>query len=678
LLPRRPLAGQGPACEETSAAARYNPRGLMKKLFGRAVFFVEDAERSLDYYTGTLGFSLDWNHQEEGRAFVCQVSLLGLQLILNQTEDGTRPRTGHGRVFTGIDDDQVEAFRRHVVTRRIETTVVSWGAPTVVIRDPDGNELFFWLPDSAWADWEGTRDASVRPARDADDVAAASGNAASTRHRHPRTSAIMRWLLDSDPSIRWQVLRDLTDASATEVQAERRRVATEGAGAQLLALQAPDGRWAGAAWNRGWDSTMHVLWLLREMGLDPASDEARDAVGRVRDLVTWRGSGPPEADDNPFFAGEIEPCINGQVAAIGACFGQDVHGIVGRLLAEQLPDGGWNCEAEKGSTRSSFNTTICVLEALLEYEQAIGARPEVTEARRRGQAYLLERRLFRRKSTGEAIERDRKGGASWARFAFPTWWHYDVLRGLEYLRRAGVAPDERVAEAIELLTSKRDDEGRWLLDTQYPGRMPIETDEGEGRPSRWITLRALRVLDWYSQRDDLASRPSTGAPAEQPAGSRVAAWGSVVAMRDAIAHDIDLAYEITREAMREYVEQTWGAWNEDEQIERHRTNYDPATHRFIEVDGEAAGLVAIEDLPEYIWLVKLYLRERYRGHGIGSRVVQEVIQQATRCRKPLRLRVLRVNTRAHALYLRHGFRVVSETPERFFMERAAGAADLST
>jgi hypothetical protein len=312
---------------------------------------------------------------------------------------------------------------------------------------------------------------------------------------------VIRWLLDSDPSIRWQVMRDLTDAPAHEVATERARVATEGWGARLLALQGADGRWGEASWNHGWNSTMHVLWLLRHLGLDPTSAEAQRALGLVRDHVTWQGSGPPECDGNPFFAGELEPCINGQVAAAGAYFDQDVRAIIDRLLSEQLSDGGWNCEAPNGSTRSSFNTTICVLEALLEHERATGRNPQVTVARLRGQEYLLERRLFRRLSTGEVIERDRKGGAAWTRFAFPTWWHYDVLRGLEYLRSAGVTPDERVAEAIELVASKRDDEGRWLLEMQYPGVMPIEIDEGEGRPSRWNTLRALRVLDWYSARD---------------------------------------------------------------------------------------------------------------------------------------------------------------------------------
>ena len=316
--------------------------------------------------------------------------------------------------------------------------------------------------------------------------------------------SVIGWLLDSAPSIRWQVMQDLTDAPAHEVAAERARVATEGWGARLLALQGSDGAWAGAAFNQGLDSTMHVLSLLRVLGLDPASDQARHAVDLVRGRVRWQGwdwDGTWRGWDfvgAPFFAGEVEPCINGQVAASGAYFGQDVRRIIDRLLGEQLSDGGWNCEAPNGSTRSSFNTTICVLEALLEHERATGGSPEVTAARLRGQEYLLERRLFRRRSTGEVIERDRKGGAAWTRFAFPTWWHYDVLRGLEYLRRAAVAPDERVAEAIDLVASKRDDDGRWPLETRYPGKMPVETDEGEGRPSLWNTLRALRVLDWYS------------------------------------------------------------------------------------------------------------------------------------------------------------------------------------
>ncbi|MCX6590014.1 MAG: hypothetical protein NTZ56_00690 [Acidobacteria bacterium] len=308
---------------------------------------------------------------------------------------------------------------------------------------------------------------------------------------------VIEWLLDSDPSIRWQVMRDLIGAPGEQVSEERAKVAAEGVGAKLLSLQGADGRWGGAAWNRGWDSTMHVVMLLRDLGLDPASGPARRAVNLVRDRVSWKGCGPPVCDSNAFFEGELEPCINAQVAAVGAYFSQDVASIIARLLAEQLPDGGWNCEAANGSTRSSFNTTICVLEALLAYERSAGDSSAVTEARLRGQTYLLERRLFHRLSTGEVIERDRKGGAAWTSFAFPTWWHYDVLRGLDYLRSAGVAYDERMVEAIKLVASKRDRDGRWPLETRYPGVMPVELDAGVGHPSRWNTLRAIRVLNWF-------------------------------------------------------------------------------------------------------------------------------------------------------------------------------------
>lgn len=309
---------------------------------------------------------------------------------------------------------------------------------------------------------------------------------------------VIDWLLDSDPAIRWQALRDVTGAPAADVAAERARVGREGFGARVLAAQPADGAWGGMAWNPGWDSTTHALALLREFGADPDDDAVRRAVALVRERVTWRGSGPDECDDNRFFEGEVEPCINGQVGAPGAYFGQDVGGIIERLLAEQLADGGWNCEAPR-SQRSSFNTTICVLEALLEYERAGGGDARVLQARRRGEEYLLVRGLMRRLSTGEVIERDRHRDRSWSQFAFPVWWHYDVLRGLDYLRDAGGTPDARIADAIELVESKRDADGRWRLDTRDPGPMLVDLGETPGEPSRWITLRALRVLRWYGR-----------------------------------------------------------------------------------------------------------------------------------------------------------------------------------
>jgi hypothetical protein len=305
---------------------------------------------------------------------------------------------------------------------------------------------------------------------------------------------VIDWLLDSDPAIRWQVMRDLTDAPQDAVAAERARVATEGWGARLLSLQGDDdGQWAGGSYypavdddpvGQPWTATAFTLQSLREFGVDPADARVRRAIALVREKSRW------DYDGSPFFEGEVEPCINGLATAVGAYFGEDVSGIVAKLLADQLDDGGWNCETENGSTRSSFNSTIAVLEGLLEYERAIGGAPEVRASRERAHEYLLERHLLRRLSTGEVPNEN------WLLFSYPTRWHYDVLRALDYLRAAGTVPDERIAEAIELVDSKQDAAGRWSLENTHPGAVHFDLEDGDGKPSRWNTLRTMRVLRW--------------------------------------------------------------------------------------------------------------------------------------------------------------------------------------
>jgi len=303
------------------------------------------------------------------------------------------------------------------------------------------------------------------------------------------------WLIESDSAIAWQAMRYLTDASPAEVAAMWARVAREGIGAEILARQEADGAWRrdGAP---GWLTTLFTMQLLRATGVDRADAAVEAAVSRLETNLRW--SNRPNWDlraaelgGNPFFEGEVEPCINGGVLALGGYFGRPAEELANRLVSEQLEDGGWNCEAPK-SVRSSFHTTICVLEGLLEYEGAVGSAPWVAEARRRGEEYLLKRSLFRRLSTGEVAN------AEFLRLAWPPRYHYDVLRGLDYFRAVGAKPDARMDEAVRAVESKGQADGRWLLDVSYDEALGV-TIGGDrvGEPSRWNTLRAMRVLRWY-------------------------------------------------------------------------------------------------------------------------------------------------------------------------------------
>jgi hypothetical protein len=315
-------------------------------------------------------------------------------------------------------------------------------------------------------------------------------------------SAVIDWLVDSDPSIRWQVMRDLLDVPEPEWRAERAKVETEGWGARLLACEDEDGQWAGGAFfprdfdarewqqvGQPWTATAFSLSQLREFGLDPSSDRARRAVQLIGANSRWDEGG------QPYWQGEVEECINGRTVADGAYFGVDVSSIVGRLVGERLDDGGWNCERASGSVRSSFATTINVLEGLLEYERVTGGTPESREARTSGEEFLLERGLFRRLSTREPAD------GQFLRFGHPNRWRYDVLRALAHFRSAaaltGAAPDPRLGDAVGQVRSRRLADGTWLLDWSPAGRVWFDVDDGAGRPSRWVTLRAMRVLRWW-------------------------------------------------------------------------------------------------------------------------------------------------------------------------------------
>ena len=305
--------------------------------------------------------------------------------------------------------------------------------------------------------------------------------------------AHLKWLLDSDPAIRWQVMRDLADEAPNAIASERSRVATEGWGAQLLLRQSPAGNWGGPKEDRGLLVTLYALVVLKDLGLDPASKQARRMIDRVDKRLVFK-----PLNNRPFLHGETEPCINGRILGLGAYFKEPNDALANQLLGEQLEDGGWNCEAQEESPkrpkshRSSFHTTICVLEGLLDYERAGGKSAAVTRARKRAENYLLQRSMFRSLRTGEVIDE------RWLRFSFPTFWHYDVLRGLDYLRNAGIQPDSRVKDAVKIVIERRHQNGRWPLNLLHREHIPLQMETDIGRASLWNTLRALRVLRWYN------------------------------------------------------------------------------------------------------------------------------------------------------------------------------------
>ncbi len=316
---------------------------------------------------------------------------------------------------------------------------------------------------------------------------------------------------EADPALRWQVLLDLEGAPANQVGAARAHVENQGWGVRLLDAQGPNGLWDGGACfpspyagdepGQPWTPTMHTLQTLQILGLEPSSRRAQRAISLVAENARWEHAG------QRYFDGEVEPCINGRTIETGAYFGVDVAPLVERLLNERQPDGGWNCEAENGSVVTSIDTTINVLDGLLAYELAKGAKQEITEARQAAEEYLLERALFRRKTTGEVAHAD------FLVFGFPYYWRYDILRSLDYFRRSRSKPDPRMADAIEIVRSKQQPDGTWPLERIYPGRVHFHIEEPEGSPSRWNTLRAMRVLAWWER-----GTPTEVSPADPESG----------------------------------------------------------------------------------------------------------------------------------------------------------------
>lgn len=339
----------------------------------------------------------------------------------------------------------------------------------------------------------------------------------------PRMSAdeaLLQWMLESDPALRWQVERDLTGSPDAVWQATRARVATEGFGAALLARQDADGQWAGGAFfpagyqgdeeGQPWTATTPTLKILREWGLDAA------AVAGTADLLRQNSSW--EYDDLPYWDGEVDCCINADTLATGAWLGVDVSANAQWFIDHRLPDGGWNCEWVEGSTRSSIASTLNSLVGILSYEQATGSSDELRAARHGAQEYLLQRRLLYRLSTGEPI-------TGWVtRFAYPFRWFYSALKAVDYFRAAslhdGTPPDPRLADAVEVIRAARTPQGTWVQERRHAGSVWFEVDVAPDEPSPWLTFFATRALQWWDAGTPVAARSRPRALTRATLGTR--------------------------------------------------------------------------------------------------------------------------------------------------------------
>jgi hypothetical protein len=309
-------------------------------------------------------------------------------------------------------------------------------------------------------------------------------------HHHAMDDPVLEWLLAGDPAIRWQVERDLLDLPDRHWAKTRAATAEEGWAKQILDRQDAGGTWGGGLYTPKWTSTTYTLLLLRRLGLPPTDERARAGCRRLLDDADWIDGGVSYWSSTRL----AERCVNGMVLSVAAYFGlaePRVDSIADLLISVGMPDGGWNCDDHRGATHSSFHTTISVLEGLLEWKRATGTTA-ADAAIASGHEFMLEHRMYRSHRTGEVIDEN------WTTFHFPPRWHYDVLRGLDHLRAAGAGRDPRAADAIDLVHSKRRSDGRWPKGSQYSGETFFTLEPGRV-PGRWNTLRALRVLNWWSR-----------------------------------------------------------------------------------------------------------------------------------------------------------------------------------
>jgi hypothetical protein len=302
----------------------------------------------------------------------------------------------------------------------------------------------------------------------------------------------VQWLLQGDVSIQYQTHRDLLDADKYLLKDLQHRIPSEGWGARFMAERHPNGHWGDGLYRPKWTCTHYTLLDLKNLGFPPGHPSVNESM----DLILAAPYGKDGGINYSSSVAYSDVCINGMILNFGSWFLDDDKRLVpiaDYLLKEQMEDGGWNCERYQGATHSSLHTTISVLEGLLEwsFQGQSNHLNKVANAIKEGEAFILKHRLFRSHRTGEIID------PKMLRLPYPARWHYDILRALDYFRKAGHVYDERMQDAIEELLHKRRSDGRWPLHAAYPGQVHFQM-ETAGEASRWNTLRALRILNHFN------------------------------------------------------------------------------------------------------------------------------------------------------------------------------------
>jgi hypothetical protein len=299
------------------------------------------------------------------------------------------------------------------------------------------------------------------------------------------------WLLENaDPSLEFQVRRDLLQEPTPSLAKYQNKIGKQGFVKLLLEKRKPDGHWGHDVYNPKWTCTHYVLFELMQLGISNENAPCIESAGLLLDYPAGNHGGINYAKT----VADSDLCINGMILNITSYFGLALAGqkcVIDYLLSTQMTDGGWNCEYLHGATHSSLHTTISVLEGIsrfLETEPDY-KRKELEKVRNKGNEFILKHELFKSSTTGEIIKDE------FFKYCFPVRWKYDILRCLDYFQNVNIPYDKRMKDAISIIHSSQNKNGRWKSFSQ-PGKTFYEIENKENK-GKWNTLRALRGLGKY-------------------------------------------------------------------------------------------------------------------------------------------------------------------------------------